>query len=184
MMRKLLFLMIVVMIAGCKPKPNSLGKLDEIYVFADSTDWQDYRDAIHSHFMKEYLTPVPEPEYIMKWRPFEDFSKYHYQNNVFFLARLNADDPVSKEINGLLGEDVVKGVKSGDYFYIPKKVDLHGKKRGTVLEDPKFETMTFGLATEPSEAELSALIRCGYTSYKNDNSDYPDVRFQTKKVQA
>lgn len=121
MMRKLLFLMIVVMIAGCKPKPNSLGKLDEIYVFADSTDWQDYRDAIHSHFMKEYLTPVPEPEYIMKWRPFEDFSKYHYQNNVFFLARLNADDPVSKEINGLLGEDVVQGVKSGDYFYIPKK---------------------------------------------------------------
>jgi len=63
----------------------------------------------------------------------------------------------------------------------PKKIDSQGKPRGTVLDDEKFKTMVFGQATEPSEAELSALIRGGYTSYKNDNADYPDVTYQTKK---
>ncbi len=67
----------------------------------------------------------------------------------------------------------------------PKKIDptgKSGKPRGTILNDPKFKTMTFGQATEPSEAELSTLIKGGFTTYKNDDCDYPDVQFQTKKV--
>jgi hypothetical protein len=41
--------------------------------------------------------------------------------NLMFIARLDSEDPVSKEVTALLNEEVIEGIKSGEYFYIPQK---------------------------------------------------------------
>ena len=131
-MKILYGLLIAVLLMGCNSKPESIGELDNIYVFADSSDWQDYRDAIHSHFMKETLTPVPEPEYQVWWRPFSEFNKYKYQNNIFFIGRLDGQDSVSLTIKSLLNKEIIDGIKSGKFFYIPKH-DVWAKNQYVVF---------------------------------------------------
>jgi len=106
---------------ACSTKPVSVGELDEIYVFADSSDWVDYEDALKSFFSKEYLMPVPEDEYILKRRPFDEFAKYKHKSNIMLLGRLDSAEPVSAEINSLLNEQVIERIRSGDAFYIPQE---------------------------------------------------------------
>ena len=106
---------------ACSTKPVSVGELDEIYVFADSSDWVDYEDAVKSFFSREYLMPVPEDEFILKHRPFSEFANYKHKSNIMLFGRLDSKEPVSAEINGLLNEQVIERVKSGDGFYIPQK---------------------------------------------------------------
>ncbi|NOX36511.1 MAG: DUF4837 family protein [Calditrichaeota bacterium] len=117
----LLVLVALVFFQQCGVKPDSQGEFDEIYVFADSLDWLEYEDAIRDIFAKEYRTPVLEPEYLVKWRPFERFDTYKKFRNIFFLARLNSEEPVSANVKALLSEEIIQGVMKGDYFYIPKK---------------------------------------------------------------
>ncbi len=112
---------LLILFSGCETKPIAQGELDEIYVFADSLDWLDYRDALSSYFAREYLTPVPEPEYLLKWRPFSNFSEYKHKTNLMLLARLDGQDAVSREITSLLNEEIITGVNNGDYFYIPQE---------------------------------------------------------------
>ncbi|NIS37735.1 DUF4837 family protein, partial [Candidatus Saccharibacteria bacterium] len=40
--------------------------------------------------------------------------------NVMFIARLDSELPISKEVNDLLNDDVKAGIRSGKYFYIPQ----------------------------------------------------------------
>ncbi len=108
-------------ISACKNIPESYGNMDEILVFADSSDWQDYKDGLYQFFSQEYLTPTPENEYLLNWEPFEAFEKHKRKRNIMFLSRLDSKDKVSSEINGLLSEEIVNGVQSGDYFYIPQQ---------------------------------------------------------------
>ncbi len=114
-------ILIAVTFYACSTKPVSVGELDEIYVFADSSDWVDYEGALKSFFSKEYLMPVPEEEYILKYRPFSDFANYKHKSNIMLLARLDSNAPVSAEVNSLLNEEVMESVKSGDGFYIPQE---------------------------------------------------------------
>ncbi len=106
--------------AGCA-RPDSHGEFDEIIVFADSTDWMEYRDHFKAIFARLMKTPVLEPEYVLSWKPFERFEQFKEFRNIFFIARLNSEQPVSSEVKQLLTPDMVKGIESGRYFYIPKK---------------------------------------------------------------
>lgn len=114
-------IMTLLLAAGCKSTPDSYGNIDEIVVFADSSDWVDYRDGIRQYFSQEYLTPVPEVEYQLNWQPFSRFENHKRKRNLMFLSRLDAADKVSSAINVLLNEEIIDGVKSGDYFYIPQE---------------------------------------------------------------
>ncbi len=119
--QRILLLGLALWFGQCGVKPDSQGEFDEIYVFADSLDWLVYEEAIRDIFAKEYRTPVLEPEYLVKWRPFDRFDTYKKFRNIFFLARLNSEEPVSANVKALLSEAIIEGIQKGDYFYIPKK---------------------------------------------------------------
>ncbi|RMG63319.1 MAG: DUF4837 family protein, partial [Calditrichaeota bacterium] len=106
--------------SGCA-KPDSHGEFDEIIVFADSTDWLEYQDHFKAIFARLIKTPVLEPEYVLSWKSFDRFEQFKQFRNIFFIARLDADLPVSSEVKHLLSPEIVAGIRSGKYFYIPKK---------------------------------------------------------------
>lgn len=104
----------------CSTLQDSIGEEDEIIVFADSLDWLQYKDALNSVFGKEFRTPVLEREFILKWAPYRYFDLYKKEKNIFFLGRLDSQEPVSKNVRELLNPEIIEGVRSGQYFYIPK----------------------------------------------------------------
>ncbi len=105
---------------GCSTKPMAVGEYDEIRVFADSLDWLDYRDALNDVFGKYIKTPVLERDFLLIWTPYDQFEHYKHFKNIFFLARLDSDEPVSQNVKALLNQDIIDGIQTGKYFYIPK----------------------------------------------------------------
>ncbi len=111
---------VVVILNSCGVKPDSVGEFDEIYVFCDSLDWQDYRGPLNDLFGKEFRMPAAEREFVLKWRPFDKFEFYNKYRNVILIGRLNGTDDVSKVIQNSLAPEVVTEVEKGNAFYIPK----------------------------------------------------------------
>ncbi len=117
----LLFIMIGATLQNCSVKQESFGKLDEIFVFCDSLAWQDYRHGLGRFFGQTYLTPIPEEEYRLHWRPSAEIRKYHSRRNLMFLALLDQNDPVSEYVKSLLSEEIMAKIRTGEFFYIPQK---------------------------------------------------------------
>ncbi|GAB4371891.1 MAG: hypothetical protein Kow0042_14880 [Calditrichia bacterium] len=122
---KILSILLAIFLLGsfwsCSWRGDSIGEDDHIIVFADSADWVYYQDALNSVFGTLIKTPVLEREYILEWKPFEHFEKFQNFKNIFILGRLDSQAPVSNNVRQLLNEEIIEGVKSGKYFYIPKK---------------------------------------------------------------
>jgi hypothetical protein len=104
----------------CGGQMKAYGDDDIIYVFSDSSDWVKYEEPFNTIFGKLVSTPLMEPEYVLVWKSFEDFDQYKLFKNLFIIGRLNSEDPVSQNIKGLLNPEIIEGVQSGKYFYIPK----------------------------------------------------------------
>ena len=104
----------------CSTKVKAYGDDDVIYVFADSSDWAKYEQPFSTIFGQLVQTPLMESEYIMVWKPFEVFDRYKLFKNIFIIGRLDSEDPVSQNIRGLLNPEIIEGIGSGKYFYIPK----------------------------------------------------------------
>ncbi len=105
----------------CSSMGEALGEDDVIIVFADSLDWQYYEDPLNTVFGEYLKTPIPEHEFILRWEPFENFKNYQNYKNIFFLGRLDSNEPVSQNVKELLNPEIIEGVESGKYFYIPKQ---------------------------------------------------------------
>lgn len=114
-------LLLLLIYWSCSWKGSSMGQDDRIIVFADSVDWPYYQESLNSVFGKFIRTPVLEREFIVEWIAYSEFENYQDYKNIFFLGRLNSELPVSENIQNLLNEEVIQGVRDGKYFYIPKK---------------------------------------------------------------
>ncbi len=106
---------------NCSSMGDSIGGSDEIIVFADSLDWPQYKDALNEVFGKYIQTPIMEREFFLHWVPFRRFDQYKKYKNIFFLGVLDSKDPVSVNVQNLLNPEIIAGVETGKYFYIPKK---------------------------------------------------------------
>ncbi len=116
------FLLLAVSLTGwhCAQVGDSIGEGDQIIVFADSLDWPVYEEPLNAIFGKFVDTPIPEHEFLLTWKPYRELEHYKKYKNIFILGRLNSDEPVSANVKDLLNDEIVAGVKSGKYFYIPK----------------------------------------------------------------
>ena len=125
-MKKLFIFLIIPVVffnlfINCGSKTDAMGEDDKIFVFADSVDWPEYEDALKSVFGKISYMPVSEPEYLIEWHSFDDFKALERMKNIFIMGRLDSDLPVSENVKALLNDDVIAGIETGKYFYIPKK---------------------------------------------------------------
>lgn len=116
----LLILIFLIFAFSCSSKRDSVGTLDEIIVFADSTDWQDYEGPLNSVFGKYYKTPRLEREYVLSWQSPKDIGIYKLNRNIFFLGRMDSEGRISTLVRNSLSQDVIDGVNSGKFFYVPK----------------------------------------------------------------
>ena len=116
----LIWMIILVFVFGCASKNESIGNLDEIIVFADSTDWPDYQEPLNSVFGKVYKTPRLEREYVLSWQSPKLLGGYKKSKNIFFLGWMDSNQPVSTLVRNSLSKDIIDNVNSSKYFYIPK----------------------------------------------------------------
>ncbi len=115
------FILASLFLLSCSVKHQAQGKLDEIYVVADSLDWVANKPALKAIFSKGSRMPVWESEYLLHWVPYRKFPAFREFRNIFFLARLDSKEPVSRAVKKLLSSEIKKGIRTGRYFYIPKK---------------------------------------------------------------
>ena len=107
--------------SNCSSKRSAQGEDNLVYVFCDSSDWSYYQEPFEKIFSRFVRTPIMESEYVLLWKNFDQLEAYKNSKNIFLLGRLDAEDAVSRNIKDLLNAEIIEGVQSGKYFYIPKK---------------------------------------------------------------
>lgn len=118
----LVMLIAALLLFSCERKFDAIGELDEIIVFADSSDWEYYEEALRSQFSKGLLMPAIEDEFLLRWRPADRLSDYKVRKNIFLLGRLDSNQKISAQIKNMVSKDqtIVDGINSGKFFYIPQ----------------------------------------------------------------
>lgn len=145
---------------GCSSNPESSGNLDEIIVFADSSDWKDCRVPLDSVFGREYPTPIMEAEYILSWQPVRKINGFKHAKNIFFLGSLNSKGAVSTLVKNTLSQEIIDNVNSGKVFYIPR-------------HDPWASNQYVLFLLAPTKSELIARIqKYGDVIYEDFEKSY------------
>jgi hypothetical protein len=116
----LLNISLIIFQSNCSSKITAQGEDNLVYVFCDSSDWSFYQEPFEKIFSQFVRTPIMESEYILLWKSFNQLDAYKKSKNIFLLGRLDAQDVVSRNIKDLLNPEIIEGVQSGKYFYIPK----------------------------------------------------------------
>lgn len=116
------FVIINLHLIGCEPhlKP-SFGKEDEIFVLADSTQWENYYEILSPIFEKEIITPQPEILFNLKRIDFSELNKYKNRKNLLIITTLSNSDQVSDYVKSILDSASYQLIKSGNEFVIRKK---------------------------------------------------------------
>jgi len=107
--------------SNCSTKVRAQGEDNLVYIFCDSSDWSYYQEPFEKIFGQFVRTPIMESEYNLQWRSFDQWETYKNYKNIFLIGRLDAKDTVSLNIKNLLNPEIIEGVQSGKYFYIPQK---------------------------------------------------------------
>lgn len=107
---------------GCQQnlKP-ALGKEDEIIVFADSIDWNDYYQFLSAIFEKEIITPQPEQLFYLNRVDFSNFKKFQNRKNILIVTTLDKDNAITDYVKSILDSSALNLIKSGQEFVIKKK---------------------------------------------------------------
>jgi hypothetical protein len=108
----------VCLMVSCNYEPDSYGDFEKIYVFADSTLYNDVRVDLEQVFDNYVYTPSAEKSFYLELHPISDLSMYERRRNLIFLAILGQDDPVSAYIDKALTPDVTEAVREGRLFEI------------------------------------------------------------------
>ncbi len=111
-------LVLIDLIAGCTYEPDSLGDFEKIYVFADSSLFNQVRVELEQVFDNYVYTPHAEKSYYLELHPLEDLGAYERRRNLLFLTILDKDDPVSTYIQNALPPEVENAVREGNIFEI------------------------------------------------------------------
>lgn len=111
-------------------KVAATGQEDEILVFADDSTWTSIESAVLSAFQDTILTPQPEPLYLIKRIPFEEYSKYEHQVYRIVLAPLYGTGQVAQFVRESLEPSIQQLVAEGKE-YVFNKYD--SKARGQLL---------------------------------------------------
>ena len=143
---KKLFILVSVLLTGiafysCSSLKPAQGPEDEIYVVADSTEYQLLKPVMDSTFEKIIYTPQPEKIFTIKRVSVDQLDKYKNKKNIIFVAPLGSQSETSKFINTVI-DSTVKSKIISDSNSIVRKYDLWAKNQlAMVLTAPDISSL-------------------------------------------
>ncbi len=121
------------------------GLEDEIYVVADSVEFEELRTALETAFEKIIYTPQPEKLFQLKRISPDQIENNQNKKNLIITAPLNSKSNTSKFINAVIDSSVKNQIVNNETFII-NKYDLWAKNQLVML------------LTAPSMEELEVKI--------------------------
>jgi hypothetical protein len=130
-------------LSGCdSTKTPATGLEDEIYVVADSLEYEDVKLALQSTFEIEINTPLPEKLFTLKRVSPNQIDKVK-KENILIVAPLNSGSYTSKYINSIIDTAVRNKLEKDDNFIL-SKYDLWAKGQlVTILSTANMQELEF-----------------------------------------
>ena len=116
-----LFFSFILFLISCDSadKP-ARGFEDEIFVVADSAEFEELRTAMESTFEKLIHTPQPEKIFTLKRINVSEVTKYKRRKNIVILAPLNSGTKASEFLSAIVDSTVEEKMKSDPNFIVYK----------------------------------------------------------------
>lgn len=147
-MNKLIFIIsifgLIYFFYGCdsSQKPAT-GFEDEIFVVADSLEFEELKVALQSAFEVEINTPMPEKLFTLKRISSNQIEKVKNKKNVVIVAPLNTDSYTSQYIKSIVDTVIQKKLETESDFIL-SKYDLWAKNQlVTVLSAANMQELEF-----------------------------------------
>lgn len=138
------FALTALVLTGCENsnKP-AFGPEDEIYVVADSLEYEQLKPALESTFQKIIYTPQPEHLFLLKRVNPDQIESIQTRKNIIILAPLNSGSTASKFINALV-DTQIRYMVQNDKNYIIQKNNLWAKNQLVmILTAPGMQDLEF-----------------------------------------
>lgn len=145
-MKKLLkyFLALILLsFIGCDSKRNAFGLEDEIYVIADSLEYEELKLALESTFELVINTPLPEKLFTLKPARLSDLERLKNRKNIVIVAPIASGSNVSNYINQIVDDSIKTLFKTVEDFFLIQN-DLWAKNQlVTVISAATMQELEF-----------------------------------------
>jgi hypothetical protein len=130
-----------ILLASCNAKKPAIGLEDEIFVFADSTEYYNLEGTLLDVFAKIIYTPQPEKLFKLKRKDISLLGEFQNRKNIIIAAPLNSNSETAKFIKSILDSNVTKLVME-DSVHVINKYDLWAKNQLVmILTAPTLEKL-------------------------------------------
>lgn len=129
---------------GCdSSRKPAIGAEDEIFIIADSLEFEDLRFALESALQIEIYTPQPENLFNLRRVSPNQINNFRNRKNIVIAAPLNSGSFTSKYIESIIDSGVRKKFLNEQDFILRRK-DLWAKNQlVTVLSAPSMQELEF-----------------------------------------
>jgi hypothetical protein len=137
-------LSVLVFLTGCETsnKP-AFGPEDEIYVVADSAEYEELKSALESTFQKLIYTPQPEHIFVLKRVPIDQLERVQTRKNLIIVAPLHSGSVTSKFIDAIVDSNAKASILNEQNSVILKN-DLWAKNQLVmILTAPDLHELEF-----------------------------------------
>lgn len=121
-MKKMLlifFPVIIFLLTSCgSHKRPAFGPENEIYVIADSTEFEELRLALEEAFQQIIYTPQPEFVFEIQRVDISQLDRFKNRKNIVIIAPLNSGSSVSEYINSIIDSTVKEKIINLEEFVI------------------------------------------------------------------
>jgi len=119
------------------------GLEDEIFVVADSVEYEELKDALETTFEKLIYTPQPEKLFILKRVPIERLESNKNKKNLIIIAPLKSNSTTAQFIKAVIDTSIENQIMDGEVFVV-EKYDLWARDQLVmVLTAPTYEQLEF-----------------------------------------
>ena len=166
---------------GCGPRlPKAVGNDDEIFVVADSIQYEQLEGTFLQVFSKIIYTPQPEKLFELRRIDLKDLEKYKKRKNLIIAAALDSSYPTSNYIRGIL-DSTVTGMVENDSIFVMNKYDLWAQSQLVmVLASPTLE----GLKMKMLNDHENLLYYFRNISNKRLSKSIYNARYEQMDVEA
>jgi len=114
------FLILILAAWGCDSKKAATGPEDEIYVVADSVEYEQLRGSLETTFEKVIYTPQPENLFTLKRISVNEIENFKNRKNIIIVAPLNSSSRTSQYIKAVVDSAAIKKLLENNGFVIKK----------------------------------------------------------------